>query len=59
MPVILPQTAYPSWLEQQEADIQALQSLLIPFPSEELTAYPVSRLVNSPGNDYPEVTQAA
>ena len=59
MPVILPQTAYPSWLEQQEADIQALQSLLIPYPSEELTAYPVSRLVNSPGNDYPEVTQAA
>ncbi len=34
-----------------------LDPLLQPFPAEEMTAYPVSRLVNKPQNDVPEVIQ--
>lgn len=54
MPVILPEQAYPLWLETGEPDIPSLQSLLTPFPAELMTAYPVSIAVNSPANDNPE-----
>ena len=57
MPVILPKSAYYTWLAQEEADNGTLQQLLKPYPSEEMTAYAVSRLVNSPGNDRPDVIQ--
>ena len=57
MPVILPKSAYYTWLAQEEADTGRLQQLLKPYPSEEMTAYAVSRLVNSPGNDRPDVIQ--
>ena len=30
----------------------------MPFPAEEMEAYPVSRLVNDPGNDAPECIQS-
>jgi putative SOS response-associated peptidase YedK len=36
------------------ADAEELQSLLTPFAAEEMEAYAVSLLVNSPGNDAPE-----
>ena len=51
MPVILPPEAYQPWLatgEQRPAD---LQGFLKPFPSELMTAYPVSTLVNNPANE--------
>ena len=57
MPVILPKSAYYTWLAQEEADNGTLQQLLKPYPSEEMKAYAVSRLVNSPGNDRPDVIQ--
>lgn len=53
MPVILPQSAYQAWLEPGEADSEKLRSLLKPYPAEEMVAYPVSPLVNSPANDLP------
>jgi putative SOS response-associated peptidase YedK len=55
MPVILPEQAYPLWLESSEADTQRLSGLLVPFTAGELQAYPVSPLVNSPQNDVPEL----
>jgi putative SOS response-associated peptidase YedK len=55
MPVILPEEAYPIWLESGEADLQQLAGLLKPYPAEQMQAYPVSPLVNSPKNDLPEV----
>jgi len=50
MPVILPKGARDRWLDRM-ADTTELQSLLIPFPAEEMEAYAVSTLVNSPRND--------
>ncbi len=48
MPVILAPQDYDLWLDPQEQKPQALQHLLSPYPASEMTAYPVSTLVNSP-----------
>ncbi len=48
MPVILPPSAYPSWLEPTEQDPASLAKWLTPFPADKMAAHPVSRLVNSP-----------
>jgi putative SOS response-associated peptidase YedK len=50
IPVILPTGARDRWLEPQ-ANVAELQSLLTPFPADQMEAYPVSTLVNSPRND--------
>lgn len=55
MPVILPEQAYPTWLETGEGDVQRLTELLVPYSEQEMQAYPVSTLVNSPNNDVPEL----
>jgi putative SOS response-associated peptidase YedK len=57
MPVILPQAAHMPWLHSGEADTKALSALLKPYPAEEMVAYPVSKLVNSPANDVPAVIE--
>ncbi|MDW7738802.1 MAG: SOS response-associated peptidase [Bacillota bacterium] len=54
MPVIIPEKDYARWLDPS-AGVETLQQLLIPYPAEELSAYPVSRLVNSPANDSSEL----
>ncbi len=54
MPVMLPATSYTQWLDPTIQDIHALQALLRPYPGEELTAYPVSTLVNNPRHDVVE-----
>jgi len=51
MPVILPRSAYEAWLNPELSDPKRLQELIHPYPSEELTAVPVSPRVNSPEND--------
>ena len=53
MPVILPPAAYEQWLDPAEGSPAQLQPLLRPYPAEEMTAYAVSTLVNSPRNDTP------
>ncbi len=59
MPVILPRHAYAQWLDPAPRFPDDLQSLLVPYPAEEMEAYPVSTLVNSPANDRPEVVLPA
>lgn len=54
MPVILPPAAYDRWLDPGEQAPAALDDLLVPFPADQMMAYPVSRLVNSPANDVPD-----
>jgi putative SOS response-associated peptidase YedK len=51
MPVILAPDEYEAWLRGEPRDAAAL---LDPYPAGELTAYPVSKHVNSPRNDDPE-----
>lgn len=53
MPAILDPQAYAPWLDPDLRDPGRLLPLLGPAPSEELTAYRVSLLVNRPSNDSP------
>jgi putative SOS response-associated peptidase YedK len=48
MPVIVPPEAYDRWLANIEPDPR---DLLVPFPSELMTTWPISRRVNKPEND--------
>jgi putative SOS response-associated peptidase YedK len=50
MPALLPPAARSTWLDP-EADPVALAALLRPYPGDDLEAWAVSTLVNSPRND--------
>ncbi len=54
MPVMLSGEAESLWLDAGAQDTDTLTRLLVPFPAEEMDAYEVSPLVNSPRNDVPE-----
>ena len=54
MPVILSRDAYAQWLDSTPRLPKDLKILLVPYPAGEMEAYPVSTLVNSPGNDRAE-----
>ena len=55
MPVILPAEHFTTWLT--EPDVDRAHALLEPFPAGQMEAFEVSRLVNSPRNDTPEILQ--
>lgn len=57
MPVILPPDAYGRWLDPDARDVPA--SLLVPFPDDAMTAWPVSPLVNDPRADAPQCIDPA
>ena len=54
MPVILGAEARRVWLDPTVNDSEELLGLLKPYPAAEMSAYPVSSLVNSPRNDVPQ-----
>ncbi|WP_161888564.1 SOS response-associated peptidase [Pontibacter russatus] len=54
MPVILSPEAEELWLDENEPQDDLL-SLLVPYKAEDMKAFPVSPLVNSPLNNVPEV----
>jgi len=54
MPVMLAPTSYDQWLDPTFQQAESLKTLLRPYPSEELTAYSVSMLVNNPRHDAPD-----
>jgi putative SOS response-associated peptidase YedK len=54
MPVILSADLCGPWLDPAIEDVAALQGMLQPYPAEEMTAFPISTLVNSPRNESPE-----
>ena len=53
MPVILWPADYGVWLDHSIREVGHLQSLLRPYPPEEMEAYPVSTRVNNPADDSP------
>lgn len=55
MPAILTPEAREEWLDPGLQDDNVLLHLLSPYPSEAMMARPVSRLVNNPRNDSPEL----
>lgn len=56
MPAMLPRAAFDAWLAPGDADPAALGDLLRPAPAGTMRAWPVSRAVNAPRNDGPELT---
>jgi len=52
MPVIIPKDAYDRWLSAIEPDPR---DLLVPFPAELMTMWPISTRVNKPDNDDPGI----
>jgi putative SOS response-associated peptidase YedK len=58
MPVILDREGEGEWLNMDLKDTTKLIPLLKPYPSGDMEAYCVSKLVNSPTNDRPECIKA-
>jgi putative SOS response-associated peptidase YedK len=54
MPVILSPQVYQDWLNPGNGKPDRLSSYLVPYPSDQMIAYPVSNTVNNPKNDTPE-----
>ncbi|ASS76483.1 hypothetical protein CIG75_16970 [Tumebacillus algifaecis] len=53
MPVILRREDEALWLDRDKHDAELLHSLLIPFPEDEMYAYPVDKLVGNVRNEVP------
>lgn len=56
MPIILLPEDEEKWLNPQ-ASSEEPQSILKPYPEEEMSMYEISTLVNSPKNDFKEIAQ--
>lgn len=54
MPVILDERDYKTWLDPK-TDLKTLQALMVPCPDGLLDVYPVSRDVNRPQNNSPDL----
>lgn len=55
MPLILSPNSYDSWLSVK-TDMAEILDLMKPYPSiEKMEVYPVSKLVNSPSNNYSDI----
>jgi putative SOS response-associated peptidase YedK len=59
MPVILGREDYAGWLDPDNKDFEWLQAILKPANPERWTMHPVSRQVNSPRHDVPELLEHA
>jgi putative SOS response-associated peptidase YedK len=55
MPVIVKAENYDEWLDPKIKDTERLGKLLAPCPANEMDAHTVSRAINSPTNDSPEL----
>ncbi len=59
MPVILAPEDYDAWMDPDLSDPGRLKAFLKPYPSERMLAYPVSKAVNNPKYDQPELIARA
>ena len=55
MPVILPPDAYKLWNAPDDRQPAQLNDLLVSYPADEMIAFPISKMVNSPDYDAPDV----
>ncbi len=55
MPVVLAESHWDRWLDTAFSDTETLSELLKPFDPQALEAWPVSRQVNAPKNQGPEL----
>jgi putative SOS response-associated peptidase YedK len=57
MPVVLKPESWPVWLGEKPVDPSELKTLLAPFPSEEMTCWPVSPRVGNVKNNDPSLIE--
>jgi putative SOS response-associated peptidase YedK len=57
MPVLLPESAWSTWLDPENEDVAALTALLVPAPDADLELWPVSTAVNKPEHTGPELVE--
>ena len=57
MPAVLPEDTWEHWLDPSLDDVDALQAMLGPCPSDSLEAYRVSPRVNNTRNDGPDLLE--
>lgn len=55
MPVIIKPEDYTAWLDSKLTDILKIQAMAQPYPERLMEAYPISRNVNNPLHDSPDV----
>jgi len=58
MPVMLPPSAWDTWLDPEQDDTELLGKLLVPAPASIIDLYPVSTEVNSVRNKGPQLIEA-
>ncbi len=58
MPVILAPSDWDAWLDPDAKDARYLQSLLVPYPAEGMTAWKVGTQVNNPRHDSTDCLEA-
>jgi putative SOS response-associated peptidase YedK len=58
MPVVLADSDWDRWIDTAFSDTDKLSELLRPFEPKALQAWPVSRQVNAPKNQGPELIEA-
>jgi putative SOS response-associated peptidase YedK len=59
MPVILEESDYQRWLAPEETAADSLSDLLAPYSAAGMEAHPVSKAVNNPRVDTPELVERA
>ncbi len=57
MPVIIKPEDYATWLDTNFTDVIKIQAMALPYPERLMEAYPVSRKVNSPQHDSPDLIE--
>jgi putative SOS response-associated peptidase YedK len=52
MPIILPESVFDAWPSGE-----AGKEILVPYPADQMTVWPISPRVNSPKNDDPGILE--
>jgi putative SOS response-associated peptidase YedK len=55
MPVVLPESEWGRWLDPSYNDVETLEQLLVPAPTDDFELWPIGTLVNKADNDGPEL----
>jgi putative SOS response-associated peptidase YedK len=53
--VVLGPETWPAWLEEEPADERRLEAMLAPYPSKEMTCWPISTRVGNVKNNDPSL----
>jgi putative SOS response-associated peptidase YedK len=57
MPVILPPEVWIKWLAEEPADDAALKEMLVPYPADRMTMWPVDKRVGNVKNNDPSLIE--